>query len=149
MITIDFNYTVYNKHTGKYVKNLAMPDIESAKLNVTKDEVLVEGSFGENTKYENGVIKKFILEPEKPRSIRKAVFIGNAAKLGLLPVQSIGLAATSELPSFISLDHFNKEDEIDMRVWWATSNELFFHSEEMTKIQSQIADNIWEQLVRQ
>lgn len=60
----EYNYTVYHRKSGAYVKNLDMPTKQDALLNTERSQVLVSGEYGPNTYLEGDKIKECDPQPE-------------------------------------------------------------------------------------
>ena len=123
---INFNYTVYSKETGKYIKNLEMPSKADALLNTARDEVLIEGYFGENTRYDNGTIKEVAVVKPSEKFINKSDLVTQAALDGLMPLSSVGSIMRGDFPSFFDITALSDKENIEYRIWWAQIDKLFF-----------------------
>ena len=126
MITEAYNYTVYNKNTGAYVKSMYMPTKEDALLNISKNDILVEGDFAENTKYVDGLIKNATVVKEVDNFITKAALITKAVLNGLIPVSSVGSIMKGDFPSFFDITELSVKENIEYRIWWAQNDKLYF-----------------------
>lgn len=153
MNNVDYNYTVYNKNTGEYIKNLDMPDERNALLNIDSDtEILIEGANGDGTYWQgglvrpceprtnpymrwNGAAKKWfdprdeqeILNSDlKSFSISKADFISKSVLEDIISVNEITDVVVGVIPAkFTFIDDLDRTEEVEFRVWWASATTIW------------------------
>lgn len=129
MISMEYNYTVYAKN-GEFLRNMFMPTLFDAKLNLNEDEILVNEVYGPDSIYVNGKVienVRTVKEEVAPTFIRRNDYIVKLVEKGIIDENELIEVSMGRLPKKFEpiSESLPQRERIEFILWWS-NNELIW-----------------------
>ena len=129
MISMEYNYTVYAKN-GEFLRNMFMPTLFAAKLNLDEDEILVNEVYGPDSIYVNGKVienVRTVKEEVVPTFIRRNDYIVKLVEKGIIDENELVEVSMGRLPKKFEpiSESLPQRERIEFILWWS-NNELIW-----------------------
>ena len=129
MISMEYNYTVYAKN-GEFLRNMFMPTLFDAKLNLNEDEILVNEVYGPDSIYVNGKVienVRTVKEEVAPTFIRRNDYIVKLVEKGIIDENELVEVSMGRLPKKFEpiSESLPQRERIEFILWWS-NNELIW-----------------------